>query len=193
MKRRTFDTLMSTAGIVLTVVMIVAGALLFWAYGFANSNVHDQLAQQKIFFPTADNPQMKDPRIGPYLKQYAGKQLVDGAQAEAFANHYIAVHLAEVADGKTYSEVSTLSRAKPDDAALAGQVQTLFRGETLRGLLLNGYAFWKMGQLAKLGGIVAFAVGALMGILSILGFWHRGRVSEEEELLAPTKLARRSA
>ena len=95
------------------------------------------------------------------------------------------MHLKGIADGKTYSEVSALSRAAPDDEALAGQVQTLFRGETLRGLLLQGYGFWKMGQLALLGSIASFILAGLMGLLSILGFWHLRKASPTDQVFAP--------
>lgn len=185
MRRRTFDTLMATGGLVMTLVLLVAGGLLFVGYNFANSNVQDNLKAQNIFFPKADNPQMEDPRIGPFVKQYAGQQVVTGTHAEAYANHYIAVHLEDVNEGKTYAETSTQSRANPDDAKLAAAVQTLFRGETLRGLLLNAYAFWKLGQIALIAAIASFALAGAMGILTILGFWHRKRVPADAEFLAP--------
>ena len=185
MRRRTFDTLMSAGGLMLTIALVVAGILAFWGYNFADSNVREQLTQQKIFFPPAGSEALAPAEIGPYLNRYAGQQMTTGAQAEAYANHFIGVHLAEVAGGKTYSEVSTLARANPTDPALQGQVQTLFRGETLRGLLLQAFAFWKIGQLAKIGGIVAFALAFVMALLTILGFLHLRRVSEDEQILAP--------
>jgi hypothetical protein len=186
MHRRTFDILLSSVGVMLTAVLLIAGALFFWGYSFANSNVHDQLAAQKIFFPPAGNEALASPAIGPYLNKYAGQQLVNGAQAEAYADHFIAVHLKGIAGGKTYSEVSTLSRQNPDDEKLAGQVQTLFRGETLRGLLLNAYAFWKLGQLALIGSISAFAAAIVMGFLTILGFWHLRRIEPTAQILVPS-------
>ena len=184
MPRRTFDLILSSVGVVLTVVLVVAGVLAFWGYSFANGKVHDQLVAQKIFFPPKGEA-LADPAIGPYLNKYAGQQLVNGAQAQAYADHFIAVHLKGVADGKTYAEVSTLARENPDDQALQGQVQTLFRGETLRGLLLNAYAFWKLGQLALLGAIAAFVLAGVMFVLSILGFWHLRRASPSEQVFAP--------
>ena len=72
------------------------------------------------------------PAVRPYLSQYAGQQLVTGAQAEAYANHFIAVHINELAGGKTYSRLSAESLANPNDTELAGQVQTVFRGGPLR-------------------------------------------------------------
>jgi hypothetical protein len=130
------------------------------------------------------SPALAPPEIGRYLNQYAGQQLVNGVQAQAYADHFIAVHLKEAAGGKTYAEVSTQALQNPNDTKLAGQVQTLFRGETLRGLLLNAYAFWKIGQLALIAGIVSFAMAAVMLVLTALGFWHLRRVAPTEELLA---------
>jgi hypothetical protein len=182
MTRRTFDMIMSSVGVMLTIALVVAGGLAFWGYSFANDNVKQQLTAQKIFFPPAGTEALADPQIGPYLDKYAGQQLVNGEQALAYADHFIAVHLNGVADGKTYAEVSTLARANPDNAALQEQVQTLFRGETLRGMLLNAYAFWKLGQLALIGAIAAWAMAAIMLVLSLLGFRHLRRVSPEEEI-----------
>jgi hypothetical protein len=184
MRRRTFDILMSAGGLMLTLVLVIAGALAFVGYNFANSNVEDQLRAQNIMFPPA-GPAIEDPRIKPFVEPYAGQQLVTGEQARVYADHYIAVHLADAADGLTYAEASSLSRQNPGDETLAAQVQTLFRGETLRGLLLNAYAFWKLGQIAKLAGTVAFGLAAIMAILTLLGFWHLRRVEPEEEILTP--------
>jgi hypothetical protein len=185
MHRKTFDKLMTFGGVVLTAALLVAGSLAFWGYSFANGKVHDQLAAQKIFIPPAGSEALADPAIGPYLNKYAGQQVVNGQQAQAYADHFIAVHLKGVAGGKTYAEVSTLSRANPDDQELAGQVQTLFRGETLRGLLLNAYAFWKLGQLALIGSIAAFGMALVMFVLTVLGFWHLLKVEPTDKIFAP--------
>jgi hypothetical protein len=185
MRRRTFDTLVSSVGVMLTLVLLVAGGLLMWGYSFANSNVHDQLAAQQIYFPAQGSAALKPAAIGPYLDQYAGQQLVTGAQAKAYADHFIAVHLSEVADGKTYAQVSALAQADPTNTTLQGQVNTLFKGETLRGMLLNAYAFWKLGQLALYGAIVSFVLAAVMLALSALGIRHLRRVPADAELLAP--------
>ncbi|GIH19196.1 hypothetical protein [Rugosimonospora africana] len=184
MRRRTFDTILSAVGVMLTLVLLVAGGLLMWGYSFANSNVHDQLAAQQIYFPAAGSDALKPAAIGPYLNQYAGQQLVTGAQAKAYADHFIAVHLSEVADGKTYAQVSTAAQADPTNAALQAQVNTLFKGETLRGMLLNAYAFWKIGQIALYAAIASFLLAAVMLVLSVLGIAHLRRVPEQAEVLA---------
>ncbi len=188
MRRRTFDVLVTWAGAGITVMLLIAGALLWVGFSFANSNVHDQLAAQRIFFPPKGSPALASDEIGPYLNKYAGQQMTNGAQAEAYANHFIKVHLKESTGGKTYAELSTASRENPKDEKLAGLVQTAFRGETLRGLLLQGYAFWKIGQLARLGSIVAFALAAMMFVLTLLGFRHASVVSTKEEILRPAKV-----
>jgi hypothetical protein len=185
MRRRTFDAILSAGGFVVTIVLLVAGGLLMWGYSFANNSVHDQLVAQQIFFPPKGSEALKPPEIGNYLNQYAGQQLTTGEQAKAYADHFIKVHLNEVANGQTYSQVSTEARANPTDQQLQGQVQTLFRGETLRGLLLNAYAFWKMGQIALYGAIVTFALAGVMLVLSILGLVHLRKTAPETQLEMP--------
>ncbi|TDU88374.1 hypothetical protein EV138_1918 [Kribbella voronezhensis] len=183
MRRKTFDALLTSAGLVLAIVLVAAGGLLLWAHNFVDNQVHSQLAAQKIFFPKAGSESLEDPAVKPYLSQYAGQQLVTGAQAEAYANHFIAVHIQEMAGGKTYSQLSQESQANPTDTKLAGQVQTVFRGETLRGLLLNAYAFGKMGQIALIAAITAFAAAGLLLVMSALGYAHLRRVPVEAEVM----------
>jgi hypothetical protein len=115
----------------------------------------------------------------------------DGAQAKAYADHYIAVHLDQIAGGKTYSEVSAASLADPENQELVGQKAALFQGETLRGLLLNAYAFWQLGQIAMYSAIVCWLGAIVMLILAVLGFIHTRRTPEDKELL-PTQKSRGS-
>jgi hypothetical protein len=184
MRRRTFDIILSSVGAVLTAVLIVGGVLLMWGYNFANSNVHDQLAAQQIYFPPAGSQALASPEIGPFLNKYAGQQLTTGAQAEAYADHFIAVHLSEVAGGKTYAQVSTLAQADPTNTQLQAQANTLFKGESLRGMLLNAYAFWQLGQIALYSAIVVFTGAAFLLVLTVLGFLHLRRVPVEAEVFA---------
>ena len=183
MRRKTFDALLATGGLLIAIVLAVAGGLLIWAHTFVNDQVHSQLAAQKIYFPPAGNSALADPQIGPYLNKYAGQQLVTGAQAETYADHFIKVHLSKIGGGQTYSQLSTKSNANPSDTALANQVQTMFRGETLRGLLLNAFAFWKMGQIALIAAIVSFIGAGVLLLLSALGFLHLRRVAPDVEVL----------
>ncbi len=189
MRRKAFDTLFTAGGLVLTVVLLVAGGLLLWGYHFANSNVHNQLAEEQIIFPAKGSTALAPKEIGPYLSKYAGQQLLTGPQAEAYADHFIRVHLSEVAGGQTYSQVSTKAQANPTDTKLAAQVNTLFKGETLRGLLLEAYGFWKIGQIALIASIASFALAGVMLVLSVLGFLHLRKVSPEAEILATVHTA----
>jgi hypothetical protein len=182
MRRKTLDALLTAGGLVVAVVLLVAGGMLVWAHAFVSDQVTTQLTQQQIFFPPKGEA-TADPAIGPYINQYSGQQLVNGQQAKAFADHYIAVHLKESGGGLTYAELSNKSRANPDNAELAASVQTAFRGETLRGMLLNAYAFDQMGRIALYSAIASFIGAGVMLLLSLLGFAHLRRVDPEEEVL----------
>lgn len=184
MRRTAFDTLMAAAGLVLAVILAVAGGLLFWANNFVTGQVHDQLVAQKIFFPPAGSEGLPAAEF-PQLQQYGGKQVVNGEMAKAYANDFIGAHIKAIAGGKTYSELSTESRANPDNQELAGQVQTIFRGETLRGLLLNAYAFGTMAKIAAYAAWAAFAGAAILLVLSGMGMVHARRTPVEAEVLVP--------
>src|SRR6204780_955803 len=132
MKRRTFDILVSVAGLFLAITLIVSGLLLTWAHNFIGNEVRTQLAAQQIYFPAAGSPAIKAPEFAA-MHQYAGQLMTTGAQAEGYADHFIANHLKVIGGGKTYAQLSAKSLAQPKNAALAAQVQTVFRGETLRG------------------------------------------------------------
>jgi len=192
MRRRVFDILASGVGLVLVVVLLVAGGLLTWGSSFARSNVHNQLAQQQIFFPPAaafahaKAGTEITPDMIPYLKQYAGQQLLTGAQAEAYADHFIKIHLSEMPMGGVYSKLSQASLADPKNATLANFVQLSFRGTTLRGLLLEAYGFATIGSVMFWGAIAAFCLAFVMAVLVALGLRHARRTEPEAELFVPT-------
>jgi len=182
MRRRIFDALLTTSGLLVAVVLLVAGGMLTWAHSFVNTEVTNQLNSQQIYFPAKGSPALASKDIKPYLERYAGQQLTTGAQAKAYADHFIAVHVAEMSGGKTYAQLSAQALADPTNTKLAGLVDTVFKGETLRGLLLNAYAFWKMGQIALYGAVVAYIGAGLMLLLSLLGFAHLRRVPADRDL-----------
>jgi len=183
MRRKTFDALLTVGGLVLAAVLVVVGLLGLWAHNFIDNQVKTQLVAQKIVFPAAGSSAISDPAIKPYLTKYAGQQMSNGAQAEAFADHYIAVHLQKIGGGKTYSQLSAQAIADPTNTKLAGTVETMFKGETLRGLLLNGYAFWKMGQYALTAAVVSFIGAGFLLVLAVLGLAHLRRTDPAAELL----------
>ncbi len=188
MRRKTLDALLTTGGFIVAAVLLVAGGLLMWASNFINDNVHSQLVQQRITMPSGKA--IEDPAIKPYLSQYAGQEMTTGAQAKAYADHYILVHMNKASGGKTYEEVSgqymAMSQDKtadPTTVAQLGQLrQTLFMGNTLRGLLLNAYAFGTMATIALWGAIASFVGAAAMFVLSLLGMRHLRAVPAEQEV-----------
>jgi len=182
MRRRTFDALLTTSGLLVAAVLLAAGGMLTWAHTFVNGQVTSQLDSQQIYFPDKGSSALAGKEIKPYLEQYAGQKLTTGAQAKAYADHYIAVHVAEMTGGQTYAQLSAQSMADPTNTKLAGLVETVFKGETLRGLLLNAYAFWKMGQIALYASIAAYVGAGLLLALSLLGFAHLRRVPEDREV-----------
>jgi hypothetical protein len=175
--RSSFDKLISWTGIIVAAVLLVAGGLLVWASSFATQNVHDQLAQQQITMPAVEA--LTTPQMKAELAQYAGQPLTTGEQAKAYADYYIQAHMNEQADGKTYSQVSGeyMKALKADPTAQAtqdlGQLrQTLFMGTTLRGMLLNAYAFATLGTIAMWAAIAAFIGSAVLFVLGFLGLRH---------------------
>lgn len=194
MNRKVFDLLASAGGLVVVIVLVVAGALLMWGYSFANSNVHNQLAEQQITFPPASAfahakaGSEITPSMIPSVSQYAGQQLTTGPQAEVYADDFIAVHLQEIGGGKTYAQLSTIARSLPAGSAAATKaeatVTTVFQGTTLRGLLLEAYGYSVFGEIAFWAGIAAFSLAFVMAVLVGFGFWHARRTPEDAEFLA---------
>jgi hypothetical protein len=138
----------------------------FWGSNFATSTVHDQLAAQQIYFPAAGSPAITSlPKADAVaMTQFAGQELLTGQQAQVYANNFINVHLDEIAGGKTYSQLSTAAQAAPTDTKLAGQVATIFKGTTLRSMLLNAYGWGQIGQFAGYAAIgLAIAAFAVFG------------------------------
>jgi hypothetical protein len=178
MRRKTLDLLLNWVGTVLTVVLIVAGVGLVIGYSFTSSQVRSQLQEQKVFFPKVGGRDYQD-LVKAHLTQYAGEEVLTGAQAQIFANDIIGVDTTAISGGKTYAQLSSESLSDPSNTALANQVELVFRGDTLRGLLLNAYAFGFMGQIALYGAIAAFALALAMLFLVLLGIRHYLRIDPE--------------
>ncbi len=188
MQRKIFDIMVSAVGLLLVVMLVVAGGLLLWGASFTNNSVHNQLAKQDIYFPTkAEFAEAKagteiTPGMIPYLEKYAGQQLLTGAQAEAYADHFIAVHLSEMPYGGVYAKVSAAALRDPSNTALASEETLTFQGTTLRGLLLEAYAFSEFGLIATYAAIASFTLAVILAILVAIGFWHARTVPEDVEL-----------
>ncbi|MGD9998230.1 MAG: hypothetical protein AB7L17_19865 [Ilumatobacteraceae bacterium] len=192
-KRRTIDSVLISLGVVATVVLAVAGALLTWGANFSNDYVHDELSSQNITFPSAE-ALTEGGRAD--LVKFADHRVDTGKEAEGYAS-YINGHLADIADGATYADLggperaanaavadavaagqpqATIDELQAKADAITGQRNTLFKGETLRGLLLSAYAWSTVGSIAGYAALGAFIAAALMAVLVVLGMWHHHKV-----------------
>lgn len=148
-------------------VMLVLAGLAWWGGSYATNMVHDELAAQKVYFPTAGSAGFSAADY-PDLQKYGGQLVDNGDKAKAYANGYINRHLQKIANGKTYAEVSSAAMADPTNAALQQQKESLFQGETLRGILLGtGYAYGLIGKIALLASAILGIVGVLLVLVTI--------------------------
>ena len=190
MKRKTLDILFSFGGLALAGLLLVAGLVLASNANFANNYVTDQLSQQNIVFKTTDTLTAEEKQAA-CLTTYAGQKLTTGKQAECYANEFIGLHLTSIAGGKTYADLgepqsqlrAQVTQAQKDNptavadlqkqlADVTAQRETVFKGETLRGLLLTSYGFSEFGTKAAQAATVAYLAGALLLLLAIAGFLH---------------------
>jgi hypothetical protein len=190
MKRKTFDKIVTFVGFGLSALLLIAAGLLNWGATFATSAVGDQLAAQKITIPgsTGDPAASKD--VVDFFAANADKIMTTGKQAQMYADHYIQFHLSSM---PTYADASTANRtaaarfaADPTNADLkadaekkAAIVETVFKGQSLRGMLLNAYAFWELGQIASISALASLVGALLMLLLSIAGLIHIRRTPED--------------
>jgi hypothetical protein len=187
LRRRTIDKILIGSGVAVAVVFAAAGGLLTWGSNFAEDYVHDELSSQHVVFPDAAS--LRDDGRADLVK-YAEEPVTTGAEAEAYAS-LIATHMEGIADGKTYAEIDDRGAAQAVTDAqnagagqeeiaelqatanqLKGQRDSLFKGETLRGLLLTSFAWATVGTVAGIAAWVAFAGAAVMIALVIAGIFH---------------------
>ncbi|USR78864.1 hypothetical protein [Arcanobacterium pinnipediorum] len=159
---------------VFAVVLIILGAGATFGGNFAHSYVTEQLSQERIDMPSEEGiARLADKESQELLTPHIGKQLTTGDQAQLFADNYVWQHMIAASDGKTYQEVSgefmaakksgTMSEA--EIAKLGDLRETLFMGDTLRGMLLNAYGWWLLGTIAIYAGIALMVLGVVLGIL----------------------------
>jgi hypothetical protein len=189
MKRRTFDKLVSFVGLGLAVLLFIFAGLLNFGASFANDSVKSQLENQNIAFPIeAGLPSATKDQ----LLKWAGKQVVSGEMARDYSDLYIWEHMkasATAVMGKpaTYSEVSSEymaavrggSKDAERTAKLSELQDTLFMGNTLRGMLLEAYAFGTMGVIAGYAAIASLVGGLVLLLLAIAGLMHIRRTPED--------------
>src|SRR5688500_6321482 len=193
MKRKTLDIMFSVGGLCLAALLLVMGIVLTGNASFAKDYTSDQLSAQGITFKAADKLTDAEKAGAPCTIGYAGQKLTTGKQAECYSQ-YIGVHVATTAEGRTYAtqgdfvnglkaELAAAQKATPADQATIDDLnkkitagtaarETLFKGETLKGLLLTSYGFSVFGTKGGQAANVAYLVAGLMFILSLAGLFH---------------------
>ena len=202
MKRRTLDMIFSAGGIAVAILLVLLGFVFKTNADFADSYVHDQLAQQKISFTAAEFLSDEE-KASTCLIENAGTPLDSGKKAECYANDYIGMHLKGIGGGETYATIgaiqtkaktaladataanaSNVAELKADLDKITGQRESMFKGETLRGLLLTSYGFSIFGEKAALAGMISFLGALVMLLASIAGFIHAFSTPKDKIALA---------
>ena len=177
MDRSVWDRIVSSAGAVLAVILLVLGGAAIYGGNFGQDNVRDRLAPQNISFPPAE---AMTPEERAEIGEFAGAKVDTGVEAEAFSR-YIGGHLVGINEGATYSETSAAAREEGLDPDVAADLQvkadTLFKGESLRAMLLNAYGWWTVSTIAIYAGYAMVIAGLFLGILAFLGFRHARRAT----------------
>ena len=147
-------------------ILVFCAGFLLWGNSFIHNQITTELTAQQIYFPAANSAAITalPAADATAMNVYGGQQLTTGEQAKVYANSFIGVHLSEIAGGQTYSQMSAKAQANPTDTKIAGQVATLFKGEMLRGTLLNAYGWWTIGTYALYA-----AIGLAAAALVVLG------------------------
>jgi hypothetical protein len=203
MKRRTLDVIVSVGGLLLAGLLLIAGLVLTSNAKFANDYVTQQLAEQKINFKPAATLTDAE-KAKPCLVQYAGQPLTTGKQAECYANNFIGLHLESTGGGKTYAELgdvqtqlrTQIADAQKTNASNLADLQkqltdatsareTVFKGETLRGLLLTSYGFSEFGTKAAQASTVAYIGAGVVLVLALFGFIHAFVTPKTQAFAAP--------
>jgi len=189
MKRKTFDKLVSYVGLGLAALLFRFAGLLNFGANFANDSVQSQLSNQNIAFPAAEAMpgETKD-----QLAKWAGMQVTTGEMARDYSDLYIWEHMkgsaiAVMGKPATYSEVSGaymgLVRGGSTDVEKIKQYgdlrESLFMGNTLRGMLLQAYAFGTLGVIAGYAAIASLVGGIIFLLLGIAGLMHIRRTPED--------------
>lgn len=163
----------------LVVIFAAAAGFMLYQGNFVTQTINDELASQKISFPAATEIKAGgalDPAVFPQeIRDLAGQQVDTGYKAKIYANDFIGIHLAKIANGQTYSQVSgaasklnaqiaatpktdpNYAALQTQSATLSAQKTTLFQGEMLRGTLLNAYGWWTFGTYMVYGALAALA------------------------------------
>lgn len=180
MLRSTFDKLLSSAGLLLAALLLIASGLAFWGSSFAGQSVKDQLAMQNIVMPQGAALESLPAADKAALQPFAGQPMTTGDQAQAYADHYIKVHMDKASNGKSYAQISSDCKSTDplDSPQCRLKYNTMFTGNALRGMLLTAYAFGTIGKIALIGAITLGLGGLALAALSLLGLNHAKKAGD---------------
>jgi hypothetical protein len=190
MKRITFDKIVTFVGFGLGVFLLIAAGLLNWGATFASGTVASQLEAQAIMIPADNGDPKADAATLAFFKDNGNKVMSTGKQAQMYADHYIGFHLSAM---PTYAEATALARSAAGVAAMDptnadaqaaltkanAAVETVFKGESLRGMLLNAYAFGTLGMIAGIAAKVTLVGALVMFLFVFAGVRHIRRTPED--------------
>ncbi len=204
MKRRTLDIIFSSGALAVAVLLVLLGFVFKGNADFADKYVGEQLTEQRINFTKAEFLSDEEKQL-PCLIEYAGTPLDSGKKAECYANDYIGFHLKSIGGGETYASLGPIQSAartayndavtasatnvdalKADLDKVTGQRDSMFKGETLRGLLLTSYGFSIFGEKAYLAALLAFIGAAVMALAGLAGFAHAFSKKGDKVVLSPS-------
>ncbi|MEV8512316.1 hypothetical protein [Dactylosporangium sp. NPDC051484] len=211
MKRKTLDIIVGAGLVVLAGLLLIAGLVLTSNANFANDYVKNQLSEQQITFKPAATLTAEE-KASACLVKYAGQPLDSGKKAECYANEFIGLHLKSIAGGKTYAQLGDVqtelktkiaAAQKAEDPALAdlqkqltdvnGQRETVFKGESLRGMLLTSYGFSEFGAKAAQAALVAYLGAGLLFLVGAAGLLHAARTPRSEGFAVPESASKKFA
>ena len=190
MQRKMWDQIVSGAGAVVAVVLLMLGAVAIYGGTFGQDNVRDRLAPQNVTFPPLEAMTPAEKNL---VGDFAGTKVVDG--------------LPGLRPSRTTSASTskTRTRARPtprpalwlvqkglsekEAAELSGMADSLFKGETLRAMLLNAYGWWTVSSLVIFAGYGLLAAGALLALLAIMGFFHARKTEPKTAAIPVTSAA----
>ena len=199
MKRRTLDIIFSIGGATLAVLVLVLGLVLRSNAVFAQNYVHDQLVTAADHVHPGGRSLPRGAAVG-RTRQVRRPATHHGCTGPGVRER---LHRRSPCRGERRQDLRTrpavtlgppgprrptrrprVRRTQPSSTrpqrCSRARSQTLFRGETLRGLLLTSYGFSIFGDKAMLASWVCLIAGFVLLLASAAGFVHAFRTSKNE-------------
>lgn len=160
----------------------------------------------KALEPFAGEQMLTGPAARAYADHFIQVHMNEGSKTLAENVAKLGVDTSDWKLPLTYSSAGAVNSAIAADDSLSDDVKaeatkmvsdfrtsSLFTGNTLRGLLLYGYAFATIGSIAGIAAIVCYAGFLVLTVLGILGLVHARKSATAEATGAATGGATPSA